>query len=68
MLLQAFYSVRSERHLMERIEFDLLFRWCRGIGHLRAGVGPLNLLEELDATDRCSSLHKSSCATGVVHT
>ena len=24
MLLQAFYSVRSERQLMERIEFDLL--------------------------------------------
>jgi transposase len=26
-LLQALYSVRSERQLMERIEFDLLFRW-----------------------------------------
>lgn len=26
MLLQAFYSVRSERQLMERLEFDLLFR------------------------------------------
>lgn len=25
MLLQAYYEVRSERHLMERIEFDLLF-------------------------------------------
>src|SRR6516165_2390251 len=32
MLLQAFYGVRSERHLMERIEFDLLFRWFVGIG------------------------------------
>jgi transposase len=32
MLLQAFYSVRSERQLMERIEFDLLFRWFVGIG------------------------------------
>ena len=30
MLLQAFYSVRSERQLMERIEFDLLFRWFIG--------------------------------------
>ena len=30
MLLQAFYSVRSERQLMERIEFDLLFRWFVG--------------------------------------
>jgi transposase len=38
MLLQAFYGVRSERHLMERMEFDLLFRWfvvscCRFDGH-----------------------------------
>jgi transposase len=32
MLLQAFYSVRSERQLMERIEYDLLFRWFVGIG------------------------------------
>src|SRR5262249_10820691 len=32
MLLQAFYSVRSERLLIERIEFDLLFRWFVGIG------------------------------------
>ncbi len=32
MLLQAFYSVRSERLLMERLEYDLLFRWFVGIG------------------------------------
>jgi transposase len=32
MLLQAFYSVRSERQLVERLEFDLLFRWFVGIG------------------------------------
>src|SRR5499427_2686837 len=32
MLLQAFYSVRSERQLMERIEFDPLFRWFVGLG------------------------------------
>ena len=32
MLLQALYSVRSERQLMERIEFDLLFRWFVGLG------------------------------------
>jgi transposase len=25
-LLQAFYGIRSERQLMERLEFDLLFR------------------------------------------
>ena len=32
MLLQAFYSIRSERQLMERLKFDLLFRWLVGIG------------------------------------
>ena len=32
MLLQAFYSIRSERRLMERLEFDLLFRWFVGLG------------------------------------
>src|ERR1700719_2068605 len=32
MLLQAFYSIRSERLLVERLEYDLLFRWFVGIG------------------------------------
>src|SRR6478609_11666914 len=32
MVLQAFYSIRSERLLMERLEHDLLFRWFVGIG------------------------------------
>jgi transposase len=32
MLLQAFYSIRSERQLMERLAFDLLFRWFVGMG------------------------------------
>ena len=32
MLLQAFCSIRSERQLMERLEFDLLFRWFVGLG------------------------------------
>jgi transposase len=32
MLLQAFYSIRSERQLIERLEFDLLFRWFVGLG------------------------------------
>jgi transposase len=32
LLLQAFYSIRSERQLVERIEYDLLFRWFVGLG------------------------------------
>jgi transposase len=30
-LLQAFYSVRSERQLMEQIDYNLLFRWFVGL-------------------------------------
>jgi len=30
MLLQAFYSIRSERLLMERLEYDLILRWFVG--------------------------------------
>ena len=32
LLLQAFYSIRSERQLVERIDHDLLFRWFVGLG------------------------------------
>jgi transposase len=32
LLLQAFYSIRSERQLVERIDSDLLFRWFVGLG------------------------------------
>ena len=32
LLLQAFYSVRSERQLMEQINYNLLFRWFVGLG------------------------------------
>ena len=32
LLLQAFYTIRSERQLVERLEFDLLFRWFVGLG------------------------------------
>jgi transposase len=32
MLLQAFYSIRSERQLVERLDTDLLFRWFVGLG------------------------------------
>ena len=30
-LLQVVYSVRSERLLMEQLQYNLLFRWCVGL-------------------------------------
>lgn len=32
LLLQAFYSIRSERQLVEQLDFNLLFRWFVGLG------------------------------------
>ena len=32
LLLQAFYSIRSERQLMEQLDYNLLFRWFVGLG------------------------------------
>jgi len=43
MLLQAFYSIRSERQLMERLEFGLLVRWARD---RRCGMGSFDVLKE----------------------
>jgi transposase len=32
LLLQAFHSLRSERQLMEQLDYNLLFRWFVGLG------------------------------------
>src|SRR5271163_2714052 len=32
LLLQVFYSIRSERQLVEQIDYNLLFRWFVGLG------------------------------------
>src|SRR5262249_20363283 len=33
LLLQAFYSIRSERQLMEQLHYNLLYRWFGTQGH-----------------------------------
>jgi transposase len=38
LLLQAFYTVRSERQLMEQLEYNLLFRWFVGLSSMDAPV------------------------------
>lgn len=32
LLLQAFFGIRSERQMVERLDYDLLFRWFVGLG------------------------------------
>ena len=31
LLLQAFYTIRSERQLMEQLDYNLLYRWFVGL-------------------------------------
>ena len=45
LLLQVLFSVRSERQLMEQLDYNLLFRWFVGLGiddrsSRRIGVAP----------------------------
>ena len=32
LLLQAFYTIRSERQLMEQLQYNMLYRWFVGLG------------------------------------
>ena len=32
LLLQTLYTIRSERQLMEQLDYNLLFRWFVGLG------------------------------------
>ena len=42
LLLQAFYSVRSERQLMEQLDYNLLFRWFVGLA-MEARIGDVTV-------------------------
>jgi hypothetical protein len=39
LLLQAFYSIRSRRLLMEQLDYNLLYRWFAGGAMIRAQPG-----------------------------
>src|SRR6516162_10069570 len=50
LLLQAFYTVRSERQLMEQLDYNLLFRWLVGLS-LDEAVGRNGVHQESRAPD-----------------
>ena len=54
LLLQVLYSVRSERMLMEQLEYDLLFRWFVGLG-MDARCGRPRPSRERDGCSRATS-------------
>jgi transposase len=58
LLLQAFYTVRSERQLMEQLDYNLLFRWFVGLS-IQCGMRPCSARTGIvcsTATSRPSSL------------
>jgi IS5 family transposase len=48
LLLQVLYSVRSERMLMEQLEYNLLFRWFVGLGMDDAAWVPTTFTKNRD--------------------
>jgi transposase len=50
LLLQAFYSIRSERLLMEQLDYNLLFRWFVGLE-----------MDDRVWTTRCSARIATGC-------
>src|SRR5277367_5360468 len=48
LLLQVFYSIRSERLLMEQLEYNLLFRWFVGLGMDDAVWAPTTFTKNRD--------------------
>src|SRR3978361_1362839 len=58
LLLQAFYGIRSERQIMERLEFDLLFRWFVGLGIDDAALDPTSFGKNRDRLLEGDVAHK----------
>ncbi len=48
LLLQGLYTIRSERQLMEQIEYNLLFRWFVGLGMDDAVWAPTTFTKNRD--------------------
>jgi transposase len=48
LLLQAVYTIRSERQLMEQLEYNLLFRWFVGLGIDDPGWSPTTFSKNRD--------------------
>jgi transposase len=66
LLLQVFYGVRSERHLMEQLDYNLLYRWFVGLSPDDAVWDATTLYEEsgaVAARRSVQSLHGSAVAS-----
>src|SRR5437762_14181073 len=62
LLLQVLYSVRSERMLMEQLEYNLLFRWFVGLGMDDAVWAPTTFTKNRDRLlDGDIEIGRASC-------
>lgn len=61
-LLQAFFSVRSERQLMEQIDYNLLFRWFVGLPMDAAVWHPTVFTHNRDRLMKADVAHEFLCA------
>jgi len=48
LVLQALYTIRSERQLMEQLDYNLLFRWFVGLGMDDAVWSPTTFTKNRD--------------------
>ena len=52
LILQVLYSVRSERQLMEQLDYNLLFRWFVGLSPDDPILGPDRVRQEPGTSSR----------------
>ena len=71
LLLQVFYSIRSERLLVEQIDYNLLFSLVRRPRHGRCSVEPRGVFEEpesvVDQRGRATVLQRGQPAGEALH-
>ena len=61
-LIQMLYSVRSERLLMEEIDYSMLFRWFVGMNMDEPGLGRDGIHQEPGPAAWKAKWRGSSCA------
>src|SRR4051812_1232315 len=60
LLLQVFYGIRSERQLMEQLDYNLLYRWFVGLSPDDPVWGPDHLHQEPGIGCRTAMCSRSS--------
>ena len=62
LLLQAFYGIRSERQLMEQLDYNLLFRWFTGLSPDDGVWSPTTFTKNRERLQKGDVFHKFMAA------